>query len=135
MIELLDEIRLFLVDDTGLSSDDTAEQPYEWVPGTLYVWEESSIQRPIGAGGEVREDFVLMAAIAEATGEESFGRRERATSVALDAHRSRMLGLIRRHSSVDGQWDHIEGASVPSFLRQLDLRGVAVRISGYRLID
>lgn len=132
MIELLDAIRDFLAE--GGASDDSGEQPYDWKVNTLYVWEESSVQRPIGAEGEVREDFVIMAAIAEATGEEAFGQRERATTVALDAKRTRMLDLIRTNSSIAGQWDHIEGASLPSFLRQLELRGIAVRISGYRII-
>lgn len=135
MIELLDALRLFLLDDTDLASDDSGEQPYDFEPMTLYVWEESSLQRPIGADGEVREDFVIVAAITERTGEEAFGKRSRATSLVLDGHRTRMLTLIREHSSVQDQWDHIEGASVPSFLRQLEQRGIAVRISGYRIID
>lgn len=134
MIELLDALRVFLVDESGLPSDDTAEQPFDFTAGTLYVWEESSVQRPIDTGG-VREDFVIMAAIPERTSEEALGKRSRETSLALDAHRNRMLYLIRHHASVAGFWDHIEGASVPSFLRQLELRGIAVRISGYRIID
>lgn len=134
MLELIDALRDVLRDGLGIAVDESGERPYDWTPETLYVWEESSAWTSIGTG-EKREDFVVMAAIAEATGEEAAGQRSRETTVALYGYRDAFLEAIRTHANT-GPWadGNIEGASVPAYLRQLDVRGVAVRISGYRLI-
>lgn len=131
-LDLIDTLRDSLSEAIGVAADDSVEQPYDWTPGILYLWEESAAMTPIG-GQERREDFVLVAAIAEPTGEEAAGQRSRETTEALYAHRDALLEWIRENPSTDA-WDHIVGASIPSYLRQLDARGIAIRISGYRLI-
>lgn len=138
MLDVVDGIRELLEDgsDATVSTDDSGERPYDWTPWTLYVWEESSAHTSIGTG-EVREDFVVVAAIAVPNdGEESVGVRSRAVTERLDAKRNQYLDAIRRHTDV-GPWrdGYLAGASVPDYLRQLDLRGIAVRVTGWRIID
>ncbi len=136
MIDLLDALRYLLSDGTDLATDDTCERPYEWKPDTLYVWEESSNHEPFESGPVVRENFVIVAAIAERTNEEARGERSRETTEALYGHRDRMLDLIRLNRSV-GLWEdgHLRAESVPGYLRQLEIRGIALRITGYRLVS
>lgn len=134
MLDLIDGLRELLTDGTELDSDDTAERPFDWKTGTLYVFEETSSRTPIGPS-EVREDFVIIAAIATNSGEEAAGQRSREVTETLYAHRDMFLERIRLNPNV-GPWQdgNIQGSSLPAYLRQLDLRGIAVRISGYRLI-
>lgn len=134
MLDVIDYLRELLVDGTDLDADDTAERPFDWKTGTLYVFEETSSRTPIGPV-EVREDFIVIAAIATNSGEEAVGQRSRAVTETLYAHRDRMLELVRMNPNV-GPWadGNIQGASLPAYLRQLDLRGIAIRVSGYRLI-
>lgn len=135
LLDVVDGLRELLASAAGISAvDDTGERPFDWTPDTLYVWEESAGRTPIGAI-EQREDFVIMAAVVDATAEEAFGKRDRATTVRLYQWQEAMIEWIRLHPNV-GPWQdgNIVGSSVPSYLRQLDARGIAVRIAGYRLI-
>jgi hypothetical protein len=135
LLDVVDFFRPILADAAGITAtDDSGERPYDWAPDTLYVWEESGSRTPFGML-EQREDFVIMAAVVDATGEEAAGKRDRATTVRLYAWQAAMIEWIRLHPNV-GPWQdgNIVGSSVPSYLRQLDARGIAVRIAGYRLI-
>lgn len=135
MLDVIDGLRDLLSDRLDIETDDTGDRPYDWTAGVLYVWEESSGQISIGTG-EVREEFVVMAAIASPSGEEAAGQKLREVTETLDGYRDVFLTRIRLNSNI-GPWASgtIIGASVPSYLRQLDLRGIAVRISGYRIIE
>jgi hypothetical protein len=134
VLDVMEALAELLAEDTGLVIDPAFERPFDWTADTLYVWEESSSWTPIGPS-EVREDFVIMAAVAEATGEEAIATRNPETTAALYAHRETFLDRIRLSPNV-GPWQdgNIQGDSVPAYLRQLDLRGIAVRVRGYRLI-
>jgi hypothetical protein len=135
MLDVIDGLRDLLSDRLDIETDDTGDRPYDWTAGVLYVWEESSGQISIGTG-EVREEFVVMAAIASPSGEEAAGQKLREVTETLDGYRDTFLTRIRLNSNI-GPWASgtIIGASVPNYLRQLDLRGIAVRISGYRIIE
>ncbi len=135
ILEVVDDLRTRLASAAGIVLvDESGERPYDWTPDTLYAWEESSSRTPIG-GTEQREDFIVIAAVVDATGEEAFGQRSRATTEQLYEWQAAMIEWIRLHPNV-GPWQdgNIIGSSIPSYLRQLDARGIAVRIAGYRLI-
>jgi hypothetical protein len=134
VLDVVDGLRELLSDGLDVVTDDTGDRPYEWTPGTLYVWEESSDHQSIGTG-EIRENFVVMAAIAAPSDEEAFGRKLREVTETLDAYRNTFLLKIRTNTNVP-PWSsgYIAGASVPNYLRQLDLRGLAIRVAGYRII-
>lgn len=119
----------------GYSWDDTLAQPFEWVADTVYLWCESTQEIPIGTG-EIRQDFEVMVVIGvDHLGEEAVLRRNRETSLKLDQVRREIMQWIRLNANVP-PWDsgNIAGRSDEDFLRQLEVRGVAVMIGGYRLV-
>lgn len=141
MIEIIDGLRELLeptdpVDETrstnGLILDRTCSQPFDQAPSTVYAWEESCSHVSIGTG-EVQERFeVIFVLTLDNEGETSIAQRSRDVSIALDAKRKEWMRLIRLHKNLfDGD---LAASSDADFLRQLDLRGIAVRIAGWRLI-
>lgn len=143
MIEVIDAL-LELVEPTdpvdatvsqnGLKIDRTASAPFEFEGPAVYAWEESSQQFPVGTG-EVREEFVIMLVVTEQNPMETgTGRRSRAVSEALDKVRERWLKAIRSATTREGLWGQMVGGTDADFLRQLGVRGLAVRASGWRMV-
>lgn len=143
MIEIVDALRELVepsdpVRDgyalSGIMVDRTASRPFDFEPNTLYAWEETSTHVSIGTG-EVREDFaVLLVFVAASRGEESLYARDREVSEALDERRTSYMNALRHSAGRAGLWDYVLGTSLPDYLRQFEIRGVAVRASGYRLV-
>lgn len=138
VIDVVDAIRHALDGITGLGLvwDDTAAQPFEWRDDHVYAWAESTQETSIGTG-EVRQDFeIMIVAVLDHEGEEAQLRRNRDTSVRLDRIRAEYMQWIRLHPHVP-PWDsgNLAARSEEDFLRQLEVRGVAVRVGGYRLVS
>lgn len=119
----------------GYTWDDTLAQPFEWAADTVYLWCETTTEPSIGTG-EVRQDFEIMVVIGvDHGGEEAMLMRNRETSLKLDTFRAEVMEWVRLHAHVP-PWDsgNLAARSDEDFLRQLELRGVAVMIGGYRLV-
>lgn len=115
--------------------DDTLAQPYEWRDGRVYLWCETTTEISIGTG-EIRQDFeILIVAPVDNEGEEARLTRSRDVSLKLDSFRAEALRWIALNANVP-PWDsgNIAGRSDEDFLRQLEVRGVAVMVGGYRLV-
>ena len=143
MLEVVDALRSLLEPDPDLV-DDTAEMPFEWQPGMLYVFEDESNWSRLDTGGMIREDFVIMAVYVRPADEAPLAKRSREVTEALDARRVRYLTTIADNPSMGAAsgdpdepplWSHIMGASLPRYLRELEVRGIAVRVVGYRLMS
>lgn len=137
MIDVVDALRELArtVLPTGTVVDEACAAPLVFEPG-LYAWNESVAHRSIGTG-EVREDFIVyLVYVVDHAGEESSQRRSRDVSVALDAGAVAMCSAINANANVP-PWasGNIIGETDPDFLRQLEVRGTAVRVTGYRLIS
>lgn len=143
MIEVVDALRELVeptdpVDEThslyGTKLDRAAARPFEWEADTFYAFEESSAHVSIGTG-EVREDFtIFLVYCAGGNGEESLLKRSRETSEALDERRTRYMDALRHSAGRPGLWAYVLGSSLPEYLRQFEIRGVAVRAVGYRVV-
>lgn len=136
LITIIDALQALVEPDpeTGPTIDDAASQPFDFAGNTLYAWEENSMRRSIGTGGEVREDFTIVLVYCSEAAEEAWSQRSREISIALDAKRTAYLDAIRSHEGV-GPWGYISGASDPDFVRAFEVRGIAVRVTGWRILD
>ena len=120
---------------TGYGWDASLAQPFEWRDETVYLWAEKTQETSIGMG-EIRQDFEIMLVVSTGNeGEEAKLERSRDVSLKLDAARAGILRWIRLNAHVP-PWDsgNIAGRSDEDFLRQFEVRGVAVMIGGYRLV-
>jgi hypothetical protein len=135
MIVVLDALRELLKQyDPAIDFDDAMSQPYEWRENTVYSWAETVDDVPIGTG-EVRTDFeILMVYAVGNEGEEAISERSRDVSVKLDTARQAWMDLIRANANA-GPWSNLRARAEQDFLRQLEVRGVGIRISGYRIGD
>jgi hypothetical protein len=137
IVDVVDALRERLAQVvTGYRWDDSLAQPFEWQPDTFYAWAETTQDTPIGTG-EVRQDFSIMLVCGVPHGgEEAQLLRNRETSIRLDRARADIMEWIREHANVP-PWDggNIAARSDEDFLRQLEIRGVAVMVGGYRLVE
>lgn len=116
--------------------DEALSMPYDFEPGVLYVWEEARDHRSIGTG-EVREEFEIVAVYVTGNeGEAAIAQRSRDVTAKLDAWATAALDAVRENAHVP-PWasGNIRASTDADFLRQLGVRGVALRVSGYRLVD
>lgn len=145
MIPVVDAIRDLCeppdqADDTrsiaGVLIDRTCAQPIgDAQPNTIYAWEAACRERPIGTG-EVQQDFeVTVLYIVDGKGEEGVLQRSREVSEALDERRAAYMKLVRDFANIP-PWDsgNIQATSDADFIRQLEVRGIAIRVTGYRLV-
>lgn len=152
MIELVDEIRTVIgapaVASLDATVDDSCADPVAWEANTLYAFEsegEADVHEPEGDGSIDREIFeVTLVYISAADDENRMGPRHRETSVTLDAVKEAAMTLIRgnrERSTTDPDsgatvqlWADLRGRGDMGFVRALNLRGVAIRVRGYRFI-
>lgn len=140
MLDVIDALRALLEPSPStVTKDDTLERPFDWKANTLYLYPvlDMHVDPESGVPPSVRENFTLEAVyVADSLGEESRKERNRAVSVALDAKAHAYADILAQNSTRAGStrpWDYIRVASVDwDRLRQLDVRGVAVRITGWR---
>lgn len=139
MLEVIDALRKLFEPDVE-ATDTSGEMPFDWQPGILYVFEDESSIALWDAGETYREDFAIMAVYPVAAGEEARQARDRDVTVKLDDRRRLILATVANNPSMPSTdpatplWSYITASSQPRYLREFDLRGIAVRIVGYRLI-
>lgn len=143
MIEIVDRLRLLLdAASAAGTADDSCADPVAWGADTLYVFEAENgdLHEPVGDGSEDRELFEVIAVyIADAAGENQMTARHRDVSVALDQRKEAYLRAVRENRTMldDGGvelWADLRGRADMGFVRAIQVRGVAVRIAGYRFI-
>lgn len=147
MIDVVDGIRdLFEPPSTldpelstnGVAIDRTCAEPFEKIANTVYAWEAACRETSIGTG-EVRQDFeVDVLYVVDNLGENAIALRSREVSEALDTKRSAYMKLVRDHANM-GFGDRLgagdmQATSDADFLRQFEVRGIAIRVTGYRLV-
>lgn len=150
MIDVIDGIRdLFEPPDPleegkslgGVTIDRSCAEPIgDAQPNTVYAWEEACREIPIGTG-EVRQDFeVVVLYAADGAGELAAGQRSRDVSEALDVKRSVYMKLVRDFANIGFGSDdptgrgNIQATSDADALRQFATRGIAIRVTGWRLV-
>jgi hypothetical protein len=132
--------------NSGVVVDLNAAEPVIWRAGTLYLFEELRDHRLAGVGNppEVHEHFGLRAILAlDAKDEEAAQLRRRDVSALVDTKTEAYLAAIAAHRSIYGAghpsvgqptpWAHLAAASDADSLRTFQVRGVALRINGYRI--
>lgn len=148
MIDLIDALRELLepeseeagVSVNGVRLDNTAAMPFDFEPNTLYVVEEQDLRTLdetwTPEGGVERQSFIVNALyVIDSEGENAITRRSRAVSIALDEKRNEYCRLVRMTRTNGDVWHHIQASADADFVRQLQVRGIAVRITGYRFVS
>jgi hypothetical protein len=124
---------------SGVIRDDSGAEPFDFLPGWLYAFGTGDTRSPTGAGPEDRQDFEITAVYsADAEAETGSGIRTRDLTAALDAKRDGYLRAVRecRNGYVrDGRrtWEHLIASADFDYLRTFGVRGVAIRLEGWRL--
>lgn len=127
---------------SGTVVDLNAAEPVIWQPNHLYLWDEGDQHALAGVGNppEEREVFEVTAIyVADSQDEEAKQRRTRAVSEALDLKRHEYAAAIAANRSkyVSGgatPWSHLESSLDADFVRDINVRGFALRITGYRFL-
>jgi len=117
--------------------DNTGADPFTYMGGTLYGWVTGRSQSPVGTG-EVQEDFeITFVYAAKDQGEAAGGIRKRDVTEELEAKANQYLTAIRTHAHADGApaaWGNIQGRVDWDTIRALNVRGVAVVVTGNRIV-
>jgi len=115
--------------------DETWIEPYEWAPGRLYVYPTRQRFTGIESGPTARQDFELLA-VYVVSGEAEEAKRQRSADItaALDAKASEYETAIR-HNQRTELWDHLAANLDVRPPATVATRAVALRVSGYRLVN
>jgi hypothetical protein len=102
---------------------------------TLYLFEWGPDVRDLaGASGSDLERFAIQAVyVADSKDEEPKQKRRRDVTEALDAKREHYAQRIRQHRS-GASWSHLQAVIDGDYIRAFEIRGFALRISGWRII-
>lgn len=132
MIDVIEALADLVAGDATI--DPAYTQPFEFEIDKLYLWEEDRSHRSIGTG-EVREDFTIVAVyVTDNGGETAVALRSPEVTRKIDAWATAAMNEIREHEGF-GPWSYISASTDADFLRQLYVRGAALRITGYRVLD
>lgn len=117
------------IDPQGYFNTDTTDKT-----ASLYAYPTADAHNLSGASPCDREDFtVTLLYVVDDRGEIDNMLRDRAVSDLLDGKAHDYLDVIRHNRNV-GPWQHIQGALDYDEVLRLDVRGIAVRVSGYRFV-
>ena len=123
--------------ESGTWRDLSAAEPFGYVgyPDTLFLFEWGpDIRGLAGASPQDLERFALQAVyVADAKDEEPQERRRRDVTETLDAKREFYAARIRQRRSA-ASWSHLECTIDGDYVRAFEVRGVALRISGWRVV-
>lgn len=115
----------------GARQEQSDSEPPIFRPGTLYVWEEDDRRSPASQG---RQDFIVRAVyIANDRGERAGLPRSREATIELDAAAAAMLDAVRL-AYAGGVWEYASATVDPTVARAYGVRGIGLRIAGYRLL-
>lgn len=128
--------------NSGTVVDLNGAEPILWEANHLYLFEDGDQHALAGVGNppEERELFSIVAIyVADSGDEEAKQRRTRAVSEALDVRRHGYAAAIaanRSRYATGGAtpWQHLESSLDADFVRNFNIRGFALRISGYRYL-
>lgn len=148
MIEVIDGVRDLLeppdalndgFSTNGVKVDRSCAEPLgDAQPNTVYAWEEACREKPIGTG-EVEQAFeIVVLYCVDGAGEVAAAQRSRDVSEALDTKRAEYMKLVRLNANMpfgDGSGrGNIQATADADALRQFATRGIAIRITGYRIV-
>jgi hypothetical protein len=127
---------------SGTVVDLNAAEPFSWEPNHLYLWDEGDIHALAGVGNppEEQERFSIAAIyVADSGDEEAQRRRTRTVSAALSQKRHEYAAAIAANRSKYATggatpWAHLESSLDADLLREFNVRGFALRITGYRFL-
>lgn len=130
--EIAAGLRAILEPDESVARDETAAEPFDYQPGTLYVFPSGPIvDNPIETGPTVRADFAFTAAFLFEGHEEANRTRLADVTAAIDEKVTAYLDAVRNNQRVAGAWDYIRGASLARPPATLQGRAAAISITGY----
>ena len=123
---------------SGTTVDHTGAQPFnlEFQPDWLYAWPGRDLHETLEAGDppSIRERFELhLVYIGDSGGEQAISRRLRAVSDALDAKAHAYLGRVAANQAPrGGLWSDLGAELTPDTIRGFNVRGAALRLTGWR---
>lgn len=108
---------------------------YEGRPDTLFLFEYGPDVRDLaGAGPLELERFALQAVyVGDSKDEEAQQTRRRDVNEAIDVKRELYAKRIRERRSAR-TWSHLQAAFDGDYVRAFEVRGFALRISGWRIL-
>lgn len=121
---------------TGTWRDLAGSEPFAYdTPDTLYLFEWGPDVRDLaGASAADLERFAVQAVyVADSKDEEAQQIRRLSVTTALDAKRELYAQKIRQHRS-GASWQHLQAVIDGDYVRAFEIRGFALRISGWRII-
>lgn len=126
---------------SGVEQDVTGAEPYDWRPGTQYVYMADPVREvAIETGPTSRQDFaarlveVFDAAVAgESAHEEAARTRYAAITDAIDARLEALLAIFRANRRT-ATWGQVQVEVDPRPPATLTGRALALRITGYRIV-
>lgn len=134
MSALLEAIRA-LVEDPDVATDETGAEPYDWRPGTQYVYEAdgSPVERAFETGPTARQDFAVRFVYVAEAHEEASRDRDAAVTAALEARRDAVLAAVRANRA-NATWLHLDAEAEARPPATLTSRAIALRLTGYRFV-
>lgn len=128
--------------DSGVMVDLNGSQPFTADANWLYLWPgpDSHELSELGNPPKELERFDLTALyVADSKDEEASQQRKRTVSEAIDTKGHAYLELIRRNRSryeagTEAPWHNLVGRLDFDTIRNFNVRGVALRIAGYRYV-
>ena len=107
--------------------------PEEWAHGRLYVYPTRIAEVPFETGPGRRQDFALAAVFLGRSGEAALRQTDEELDALLDELRARYFEAVRHHPRTE-LWAHLQAAEARP-PRTVDARGVALDITGWRLVQ
>lgn len=145
MLDIMDGIRELLEPSatTTVVTDDTGADPFVYEPNHLYVFESGDVRDLAGNSPADIERFSVVAMfVADDAGEEADQTRRREITAALDDKRDAYLAAVRATRTFTDPgppervlWAHLQGSADADFVRALEVRGIAIRLTGWRFIE
>lgn len=134
ILDVVAGLRELLEPGDTVTKDETGAPPLEHKPEVLYAYADPVrlLETPIDTGPTIRQDFTVVAEFMESSSENALQRRDVEVSEPLDDRLGRWLAAVRTNQ-VTAIWMHIRAAARPA-PRKMTGRGIAIAISGYRLL-
>lgn len=125
---------------SGTTVDHTGAKPIEVEFDVDRLWAWSGIDRhetmEAGRPSSVRERFTIdLMYVVASGGEQAKTLRSRAVSLVLDAKAHTYLGIVAVNVALAGAWESMLGEINPDVIRSYDVRGIGLRLNGWRYIQ
>jgi len=122
---------------SGTVVDHSGARPFdlEFDHDYLYGWvnDDRHVTAETGDPPSIRENFTLeLIYAADSQGEQAASRRLRSVSEVIDAKAHEYLALIAANVAYGDAWQDLTGQINPDTIRGFNVRGVGLRLTGYR---